>query len=200
MIRVALPLDVVPSAYATAGACVGIIAWFVHSLYVVVAGRSMDVLKRFLSPELRLRRARLELGRARRWLDARTGGSMIDRFFASSLTDALQMLQRTTVCTICYGEQHALIHMVSAGSAAASSSAAPGCGHPFCIECMHEYVCTCVASSKHPVRCPSPGCSETLAHQDIVRLLRHSPAHMKVRGGERAESTGCIPCSRTASD
>jgi hypothetical protein len=85
--------------------------------------------------------------------------------------------------------------MVYAGSdAAGSSSAAPGCGHPFCVDCMRQYVCTCVDSSKHPVLCPSPGCSETLAYPDVSRLLRHSPAHMEVRGRARFDDVDV--CSR----
>ncbi|KAG1665601.1 hypothetical protein FOA52_003248 [Chlamydomonas sp. UWO 241] len=71
--------------------------------------------------------------------------------------------------------------MVYAGSDAAgsSSAAAPGCGHPFCIDCMRQYVSAGVHSSTFPVRCPSPGCRQTVAHHDVMRLLRDSPADLE---------------------
>ncbi|KAG1669190.1 hypothetical protein FOA52_001441 [Chlamydomonas sp. UWO 241] len=92
----------------------------------------------------------------------------------------LSARQRSTAeCAICYVE-HAVEGMVYAGAdAAGSSSAAPGCGHPFCFECMQSYVCTLVDSSTFPVQCPSPGCKQILAHRDVNTLLRHSPAHLQ---------------------
>ncbi|KAG1669195.1 hypothetical protein FOA52_001446 [Chlamydomonas sp. UWO 241] len=89
--------------------------------------------------------------------------------------------QRMTVCEICLSD-HARKDMVYAGSDAASSSsssAARGCDHPFCLECMRQYVCTCVDSGKHSVPCPSPRCKQNVASQDVIKLLRHSPAHTK---------------------
>jgi hypothetical protein len=98
--------------------------------------------------------------------------------------------------------------MVYAGSAAVagSSSAAPGCGHPFCVDCVRQYVCTCVDRSKHPVLCPSPGCTQSLAHQDIIRLLQSLPANLEVRaanthsrthGRTRARTCACATRSAT---
>ncbi|KAG1669189.1 hypothetical protein FOA52_001440 [Chlamydomonas sp. UWO 241] len=90
-----------------------------------------------------------------------------------------QRQRSTAVCGICFDE-HAQGDMVYAGSdAPGSSSTAPGCGHRFCIDCMGQYVCTCVDSNKYPVQCPIPGCSETLAHQDNFRLLLDSPAQLE---------------------
>lgn len=69
----------------------------------------------------------------------------------------------------------------AASEEASSSSAAPGCGHPFCAGCMRQYVRTEVDGSVYHIACPEPGCKLLLGHYNVVRLLQAAPDHLSVR-------------------
>jgi hypothetical protein len=87
-------------------------------------------------------------------------------------------------CTICFVD-HPVSEMINAGSdACGSSKMLPGCcGHIYCVDCMRQWVCSCIDGGKHLLLCPSPGCNLAIAHHDIARLLADkAPAHMEVSG------------------
>ncbi|KAG1659809.1 hypothetical protein FOA52_002145 [Chlamydomonas sp. UWO 241] len=120
--------------------------------------------------------------------DAKSGGQRAS--MGASLMPAWAKQQ----CTICFVE-HVREDMVYSGpDTPGFSCASPGCGHPFCTDCMRQYVCACVDSSKYPVQCPSPSCTAALAHQDVIKLLRDSPAHLERYA--RLEVESAIPPSQ----